>query len=807
MSLVIESIQKAVRRSSALDLEGLRRRAEASRTPVKLATDAALEDRRRFLLQTSESTADAEDAFERIIQGNELQDVNYLPRGSRAARSVGRVWIRQPNGTIEGYGTGFLIGERVLLTNNHVLLSAEMARRSEVEFEYEHGEDGEPLAGVKFSLEPGALFYTSKELDFTVVGVGARAVNAERELAEFGRLPLYGGTGKAVEGEWLTIIQHPRGEMKQICVRDNQLLKRGDDVVWYSTDTQEGSSGSPVFNNDWLVVALHHCGVPATKDGRWQTVDGRDYDPRVNRPEDVKWVANEGIRVSRIVETLQRDLGAHPLIESVLNIHPSELTSQPATTTTVADAAGISAVAAPPPAVPLTMAAAIAASAPVFAIPSSSASSPAIALPATVSPTPAKPTATPAMNSSLPFPAASALAGRQFTLSFDAAGNPVLTPSAGGGASTESFMAAAEKAAAAAKAKPKVAAKAKPKGVAFTFDDDYDKRAGFDVDFLSKGLEKSVKVAAKDKSKYRVNLPKMTAGMAASAVKLLEPEGTKEVVLNYQGMSLVMHAKRRFAIYSAANVDFAGRWALSSKRVWKYDPRIPIDAQVGPEGYEHNLFDKGHLTRQEDMEYGVAMKDAMQSAADTCHWTNCTLQHAKFNETQEWWQGLEKHVLENSVEEDAKGFRAQIITGPVFSDKDPVFPILPGIQVPMKFWKVAVAVTSSGKLFAVAYLVDQTPVIKQFGVTEAAGETPFEPYKLFQLPISELEDMIHLKFTYGPNAKPLSECDPLKNGTPPMLDADQDGKDDRKESLSTESVRETPEGWVDLTRNAPYFGK
>lgn len=771
MSLVIESIQKAVQRSQALDLQALRQRV-ASRRPQHLVTAAALEERRRFLLQTAETTADADAAFERIIQGDELQDVNYLPRGSRAARSIGRIWIRQPNGIREGYGTGFLIGERVLITNNHVLPSSQMAQRSEVEFEYEFNEDGEMQQGVKFQLDPGALFHTSTQLDFSVVGVSPRALNAERTLAEFGRLPLIGSTGKVLEGEWLTIIQHPRGEPKQICVRENQLLKRDTDVLWYSTDTQEGSSGSPVFNNDWLVVALHHCGVPEIKNNKWQTLDGHDFDSRIHRPEDIHWIANEGIRVSRIVETLQRDLASHPLIQAVLHVSPTELTAPRAPA---------------PPSTPATH-------------------------PATSSLQPAAPTP-PVMNPPLPT-APAALAGRQFILSFDAAGNPALTPGPGAH-TTESFGTLAEKAAAAtaaakAKSKSTGSTKAQPKGVPFKFDSDYSTRAGFDVDFLSKDPELQ---SGKDKARYRVHLPRLAPALAASAVRLLEPEGTKDTLLHYQGMSLVMHGRRRFAIYSAANVDYAGRMAgLSSQRVWKYDPRIPFEAQLGPQGYDHNQFDKGHLTRQEDMEYGSTIQERLQSTADTCHWTNCTPQHAKFNRTAKWWQGLEQHILEHSVKPEAKGFRAQIITGPVLAETDPVFAILPGVQIPMKFWKVAVAVTSSGRLFAVAYLVDQTPVIQQYGVTEAAGETPFAPYRLFQLPIAELEDMIHLKFTYGPGPKPrpLSECDPLKDGPPPKLDADQDGKDDRKESLRLQDEDEDPEiprTWVDVNQRPPYFGK
>lgn len=728
MSLLVDSVRKAIQRSAALDLGALREQSRNQQTG-SLASEKAKEERRRFLLQTTESRTIADAAFERIINGNELQDVNYLARGERAARAIGRISIRESNGRLSGYGTGFLIGGGLLLTNNHVLQSGAWAERSEVEFEYQRDIDGKQLPGAKFSLEPGTLFYTSERFDFSVVAVAPLASNADRDLGDFGWLPLIGEPGKAIEGEWLTIIQHPNGELKQVCVRENRLLKRTADVLWYSTDTLGGSSGSPVFNGDWLVVALHHSGVPETKGDRWQTIDGRDYDPRVHREEDIKWVANEGIRVTRIVETLQSELGGHPLVQTALTSNLSELTKNPST-----------------------------------------------------APNQSRTT----MNT----PIAINNAGRRFLVSFDAVGQPSITPYTGGGA-VESARLATEH------TEPRPSRRAQPQGVSFRFDDDYSKRNGYDENFLG---------SDGDHGKYRVHLPKLTPALAASALALLEPAGTKEYVLKYTNMSLVMHSRRKFAIYSAANLDFARRYAsLQSKRVWRYDPRIPLEAQTGDEAYAGNAFDRGHLTRQEDMEYGDTMQDALQSTADTCHWTNVCLQHAKFNQTKDWWQGMERHILEYSVDpKHGKGFRAQVFTGPVFTTRDIEFDEVPGIKVPMKFWKVAVAVTSSGKLFAVAYLLDQTPVIKQYGLKEAAGETPFEPYKLFQLPISELEGMIHLRFTYGPTAKALSDCDPLKDAPLPVLDADQDGDDDRLEG--TARGIPTPKGWVNLFRNGPYFG-
>ena len=71
------------------------------------------------------------------------------------------------------------------------------------------------------------------------------------------------------------IIQHPSGERKQLALRENQVVDVLDNFLHYRTDTSPGSSGSPVFNDQWEIVALHHSGVPK-KDaqGRILTKDG-----------------------------------------------------------------------------------------------------------------------------------------------------------------------------------------------------------------------------------------------------------------------------------------------------------------------------------------------------------------------------------------------------------------------------------------------------------------------------------------------------------------------------------------------------
>lgn len=321
MHILIDQIQKAEQRLD-FDPRALRE-SWRDHTPRDRVSTAQCQHRRSFLRESLQDKQQADAMLERILDGNELVGVNYLARGAAAARAVARIRIVKQPGRTFGWGTGFLIAPNVLITNHHVLEEPGDAIHSEAHLEYELAMDDLELGPIRFQLQPERLFYTVPELDFTIVAVSNVAMDQQRPLSEFGVLPLLGASGKAMEGEWLTIIQHPSGQRKQVCVRENRLLKRADDVLWYSTDTLGGSSGSPVFNNDWYVVALHHSGVPEKRDGVIQTVDGRDYDPNRMDETQIKWLANEGIRASRIVETLKQHRSNEPLLQPMFAVGPT----------------------------------------------------------------------------------------------------------------------------------------------------------------------------------------------------------------------------------------------------------------------------------------------------------------------------------------------------------------------------------------------------------------------------------------------------------------------------------------------------
>jgi endonuclease G, mitochondrial len=248
-----------------------------------------------------EAVAVAEDVLERILVTDDLLGVGYLEGGIAASRAVARVVIRDERDRVVGFGTGSMVSPQLLLTNHHVLGNVAVASHARVQFDFQDGFDGQAVPVTEFGLDPDRFFLADKALDFALVAV--RATPAA--LSRFGHNKLMGAEGKAIAGDFVTIIQHPGGEKKQIALRENRIVDVLDQFLHYETDTEPGSSGSPVFNDQWEVVALHHAAVPAP-----------DHD------ELGGWV-NEGLRVSRLLAFLRGQeypTAQRPLVDALLGL-------------------------------------------------------------------------------------------------------------------------------------------------------------------------------------------------------------------------------------------------------------------------------------------------------------------------------------------------------------------------------------------------------------------------------------------------------------------------------------------------------
>jgi endonuclease G len=660
---------------------------------------------RQFLAENDDAVA-ARIGLERIINGNELDSINYLAKGTVASRSVCRIQLKDARSNLVGYATGFLIGPGLMMTNNHVFGKPADATNSIADFDYELDVKGMERDPVRFGFEPGRLFYTNDKLDFSIVAVALTSLAGGQSLTDWGWLPLSGEPGKGDPGEYLTIIQHPGGQPKQICVRDNKLLKYVGDFVWYMTDTSAGSSGSPAFNRFWQVLALHHSGI-AKKDaqGRMLTKDGRVWDSSMDEAL-IDWIANEGVRVSAIVSDLKIALGSHPLLKPVLDEQPS-----------------------PPPATEK----------------------------ATL------PVGTPVAGS---YPAGG-YNDVWFEQSGDVTSLvvplriPVPFVKKGGWAAPAEDTKPKAPGVAAAVIPPVVAGPqiglmtGLPMEAVHINQDTLGSRPGYKPNFIGAG-------------KFSVPLPKIPAALKSRIATLKGSSGQSE--LKYFNYSVVMNKERKLAFFSCVNIDGGKQQDVGKREgdSWLRDPRIDDSFQIGDEFYRKqatleadrtaNPFDRGHLVRRLDATWGDTVAEAKEHGDDSFHFTNCSPQFFTFNQGKQLWAGLEDYTRDTLLKDEEKGI---VMNGPVFDGPDANDADLPdpsgrahadptfgGVKIPKYFWKILVTKGDDG-LKAAAFLMSQRNLIMDIDrIKEADMLEKFsdQDVRVFQISFADLKKLTNLDF-------------------------------------------------------------
>ncbi|WP_426293291.1 DNA/RNA non-specific endonuclease [Dyadobacter endophyticus] len=244
-------------------------------------------------------------AFEKKI-GETLDFEKVAPHAvaKKAGTPVARLHAIIKNRVPDGFGTGFLVSEELLITNYHVFPRAEYAVDCAANFLFEY-QDGGINRGLTFRLSPERFFYAFKDLDFALVAVAHEPHEGSQTLASLGFLKMIETPGKVVEGSPINIVQYPGGKEKEYAYRNNLLrhIITPEGFLQYETDTLSGSSGSPVFNEHWELVGLHHCGIPEVINKRIVNTRKEPWDGK--NEDEVSWIANEGISISKIVEHLK----------------------------------------------------------------------------------------------------------------------------------------------------------------------------------------------------------------------------------------------------------------------------------------------------------------------------------------------------------------------------------------------------------------------------------------------------------------------------------------------------------------------
>ena len=218
---------------------------------------------------------------ERVLGHDQFKTLGWWRDGLDKCRSVAMVQDKYG----DGQGTAFVISgraihdawpDRVVLTNAHVVPQAVDADDAWAGF---YGINDQPGAGHVVRL--GRILWQSPpdEFDACILELAEPLSDEAAALPVRARLPVLDGTNPLRA----YVIGHPLGQPRiRLSVHDTLLLDLSERYAHYRSPTMHGSSGSPVFDDQWRVIALHHGYVGA--------------EPRGQRPS-----ANEGIRMDRLL--------------------------------------------------------------------------------------------------------------------------------------------------------------------------------------------------------------------------------------------------------------------------------------------------------------------------------------------------------------------------------------------------------------------------------------------------------------------------------------------------------------------------
>lgn len=242
-----------------------------------------------------------------IWQQDERLPVSFLEQGLIASKSVAKVMVPRvvngiPSSGISN-GSGWLITPDLLITNHHVIDARD--KRYEPSSKKVDFEAQALMATVWFNYmdrnlehteyQCTQLVHSSIEFDYALLRLSPISLSSSNKpLSSWGYLSVIQSKPILLKGSRLNIIQHPQGGPQCIAIRSNFYVDyistpTAPERIRYLTDTEPGSSGAPVFNDEWQVIALHHAAVKV---------------PEAKYKDELVKYNNQGILINTIIEKL-----------------------------------------------------------------------------------------------------------------------------------------------------------------------------------------------------------------------------------------------------------------------------------------------------------------------------------------------------------------------------------------------------------------------------------------------------------------------------------------------------------------------
>ena len=209
---------------------------------------------------------------ELTILKDEKLPIGFVQTATIAAKSVFKLIVHRhfsgvPNMLGDqpdsGTGTAWVIGPGIGITNHHVFaargqfepsvtaqdLALQVASASIVADFYDADVDQNgPVLGE------GVLLASNEKLDYAIFKLPTQL--EDREPLSLVSNPLLKSSTAPVHSR-VNIIQHPNGLPMQLAIRNNYVMSGDALQLTYLSDTEAGSSGSPVLDDRWQVAALH----------------------------------------------------------------------------------------------------------------------------------------------------------------------------------------------------------------------------------------------------------------------------------------------------------------------------------------------------------------------------------------------------------------------------------------------------------------------------------------------------------------------------------------------------------------------
>ncbi|MEY4352425.1 MAG: hypothetical protein RLZZ609_666 [Cyanobacteriota bacterium] len=200
--------------------------------------------------------------LEQVFGSEGFRTVKWFHKCLKRAAAVARV--EDQNGM--SVGTAFVVRggdlkpelgeELLLLTNAHVISSdanlSRALRPDQAIVRFDLWRDG---VSPEFLVEQ---LWTSPpdELDATLL-------RPTPPIDQHETIPISPGLPLKDRLQRAYIIGHPQGRPLSFSIHDNYILDYDGRLLHYRSPTEPGNSGSPVLNDNWEVIGLHHRGLHA----------------------------------------------------------------------------------------------------------------------------------------------------------------------------------------------------------------------------------------------------------------------------------------------------------------------------------------------------------------------------------------------------------------------------------------------------------------------------------------------------------------------------------------------------------------